>query len=52
MYTPAPMTGSLTAQTFDARQRRVVIIAARFNAALVDQLVAGATAGVARARRR
>jgi 6,7-dimethyl-8-ribityllumazine synthase len=38
------MTGSLaTAQTFDARQRRVVIIAARFNASLVDQLVDGAT---------
>jgi 6,7-dimethyl-8-ribityllumazine synthase len=37
------MTGSLTAtQTFDARRRRVVIIAARFNAALVDQLIVGA----------
>ncbi len=37
------MTGSLHAsQTFDARSRRVVIIAARFNSALVDQLVAGA----------
>jgi 6,7-dimethyl-8-ribityllumazine synthase len=28
---------------FDARQRRIVIIAARFNATLVDQLIAGAT---------
>jgi 6,7-dimethyl-8-ribityllumazine synthase len=38
------MTGSLTSNiTLDARQRRVVIIAARFNAALVDQLVAGAS---------
>jgi 6,7-dimethyl-8-ribityllumazine synthase len=37
------MTGSLTAaQTFDASRRRVVLIAARFNAALVDQLIAGA----------
>jgi 6,7-dimethyl-8-ribityllumazine synthase len=38
------MTGSLaTAQTFDASSRRVVIIAARFNAALVDQLIEGAS---------
>jgi len=37
------MTGSLaTVQTFDASRRRVVIIAARFNAALVDQLIDGA----------
>jgi len=37
------MTGSLApAQTFDASNRRVVIIAARFNASLVDQLVDGA----------
>lgn len=39
------MTGSNpTSQTFDARGRRVVIVAARFNSALVDQLIAGATA--------
>jgi len=38
------MTGSLTSSvTLDANLRRVVIIAARFNAALVDQLVEGAT---------
>jgi 6,7-dimethyl-8-ribityllumazine synthase len=38
------MTGSLTDKIrLDARQRRVVIIAARFNAALVDQLIGGAT---------
>jgi 6,7-dimethyl-8-ribityllumazine synthase len=38
------MTGSLsTARDFDASQRRVVIIAARFNATLVDQLIDGAT---------
>jgi 6,7-dimethyl-8-ribityllumazine synthase len=38
------MTGSLsTSQRFDAGRRRVVILAARFNAPLVDQLVAGAT---------
>jgi 6,7-dimethyl-8-ribityllumazine synthase len=38
------MTGSLTDKIrLDATQRRVVIIAARFNAALVDQLLAGAT---------
>lgn len=38
------MTGSLTAsQQFDARPRRVVIVAARFNAGLVDQLIEGAT---------
>jgi 6,7-dimethyl-8-ribityllumazine synthase len=36
------MTGSLPSQKFDARGRRVVLIAARFNAMLVDQLVAGA----------
>jgi 6,7-dimethyl-8-ribityllumazine synthase len=39
------MTGTLSTHTiFDASLRRVVILAARFNAALVDQLVAGATA--------
>ena len=39
------MTGSLkTFSTLDASSRRVVIVAARFNAALVDQLVAGASA--------
>lgn len=39
------MTGSLTTEIrFDASPRRVVLIAARFNATLVDQLVAGATA--------
>jgi 6,7-dimethyl-8-ribityllumazine synthase len=38
------MTGSnQTTRRFDARPRRVAIIAARFNAALVDQLIAGAT---------
>jgi 6,7-dimethyl-8-ribityllumazine synthase len=38
------MTGSLTAPVrFDASRRRVVIIAARFNAKLVDQLIEGAT---------
>jgi 6,7-dimethyl-8-ribityllumazine synthase len=38
------MTGSLSsAQAFDAKGRRVVIIAARFNAPLVDQLINGAT---------
>jgi 6,7-dimethyl-8-ribityllumazine synthase len=38
------MTGSLTAELkLDATRRRVVVIAARFNAALVDQLVDGAT---------
>jgi 6,7-dimethyl-8-ribityllumazine synthase len=38
------MTGSLTtSQRFDAGPRRVVIVAARFNAALVDQLIAGAS---------
>jgi 6,7-dimethyl-8-ribityllumazine synthase len=38
------MTGSLTTmQRFDASRRRVVIVAARFNAGLVDQLVTGAT---------
>ena len=37
------MTGSLaTTQQFDATRRRVVIIAARFNAVLVDQLIDGA----------
>jgi 6,7-dimethyl-8-ribityllumazine synthase len=37
------MTGSLaTPQQLDATRRRVVIIAARFNAALVDQLIDGA----------
>jgi 6,7-dimethyl-8-ribityllumazine synthase len=39
------MTGSLTASLqLDASHRRVVIIAARFNAPLVDQLIEGATA--------
>ena len=38
------MTGSLTSTLkLDASQRRVVIIAARFNASLVDQLIEGAT---------
>jgi 6,7-dimethyl-8-ribityllumazine synthase len=37
------MTGSLTGLRFDARQRRIVLIAARFNSALVDQLIDGAT---------
>jgi 6,7-dimethyl-8-ribityllumazine synthase len=36
------MTGSLQALRYDARARRVVIVAARFNHALVDQLIAGA----------
>ena len=36
------MTGSLPGLRYDARARRVVLIAARFNAALVDQLIAGA----------
>ena len=37
------MTGSLTSTLkLDASQRRVVLIAARFNASLVDQLIAGA----------
>jgi len=39
------MTGSLaTATRFDVSRRRVVLIAARFNPALVDQLIAGASA--------
>jgi 6,7-dimethyl-8-ribityllumazine synthase len=38
------MTGSLTTRmTFDARPWRVAIVAARFNATLVDQLIDGAT---------
>ena len=38
------MTGSSgNTRRFDASLRRVVLIAARFNAALVDQLIAGAT---------
>jgi len=37
------MTGSLPTLAFDASRRRVVIIAARFNAPLVDQLIDGAT---------
>jgi 6,7-dimethyl-8-ribityllumazine synthase len=38
------MTGSSgNSLRFDARRRRVVIIAARFNASLVDQLIAGAS---------
>ena len=36
------MTGSIQSIQFDVSHRRVVIIAARFNAALVDQLIAGA----------
>jgi 6,7-dimethyl-8-ribityllumazine synthase len=39
------MTGSLTTSLkLDASRRRVVIIAARFNAPLVDQLIDGASA--------
>jgi 6,7-dimethyl-8-ribityllumazine synthase len=38
------MTGSLTSSIeLDANQRRIVILAARFNALLVDQLIEGAT---------
>jgi 6,7-dimethyl-8-ribityllumazine synthase len=38
------MTGSQnSSQVFDARGRSVVLIAARFNTVLVDQLIAGAT---------
>ena len=38
------MTGSSgNTRKFDARRRRIVLVAARFNAALVDQLIAGAT---------
>ena len=38
------MTGSSgNSRRFDARARRVVLIAARFNATLVDRLIAGAT---------
>jgi 6,7-dimethyl-8-ribityllumazine synthase len=38
------MTGSLAnLQAFDASRRRIVIIAARFNAGLVEQLIDGAT---------
>jgi len=38
------MTGSQTTQqTFDARSWRLAIVAARFNAPLVDQLIDGAT---------
>lgn len=38
------MTGSRqSTQKFDARPRRVAVVAARFNATLVDQLIAGAT---------
>jgi 6,7-dimethyl-8-ribityllumazine synthase len=38
------MTGSLpTSSRLDARDRRVIVLAARFNARLVDQLVEGAT---------
>jgi 6,7-dimethyl-8-ribityllumazine synthase len=37
------MTGSTgNTQRFDARGKRIVIVAARFNAALVDQLIGGA----------
>jgi 6,7-dimethyl-8-ribityllumazine synthase len=36
------MTGSLSGLQYDARGRRVVLLAARFNATLVDQLIAGA----------
>ena len=40
------MTGSLAStHAFDASNRRVVLIAARFNAPLVDQLIDGATQG-------
>jgi 6,7-dimethyl-8-ribityllumazine synthase len=43
------MTGSLTANIqLDARLRRVVVIAARFNAPLVDQLIDGASRAWAR----
>ena len=38
------MTGALNApRRFDASRRRVVLLAARFNHVLVDQLIAGAT---------
>jgi len=38
------MTGSSgNTRRFDARNRRVVLVAARFNATLVDQLISGAT---------
>ena len=36
------MTGSIPGLRYDARARRVVLVAARFNATLVDQLIAGA----------
>jgi 6,7-dimethyl-8-ribityllumazine synthase len=36
------MTGSRQSQKYDARPRRIAVIAARFNGALVDQLIAGA----------
>ncbi len=36
------MTGSISSIRHDARGRRVVLVAARFNAVLVDQLVDGA----------
>jgi 6,7-dimethyl-8-ribityllumazine synthase len=36
------MTGSISHLQHDARRRRVVLVAARFNAGLVDQLIAGA----------
>src|SRR6188768_2015293 len=38
------MTGSISSIRHDVTHRRVVIIAARFNAALVDQLIEGARA--------
>jgi 6,7-dimethyl-8-ribityllumazine synthase len=39
------MTGTnRTDQRFEASRRRIVIVAARFNAALVEQLIAGASA--------
>jgi 6,7-dimethyl-8-ribityllumazine synthase len=37
------MTGSLQTLEHDARTRRIVIVAARFNSVLVDQLIDGAT---------
>ena len=44
LYTPAPMTGTNSREhSFDASAWRVAIVAARFNAVLVDQLVDGAT---------
>jgi 6,7-dimethyl-8-ribityllumazine synthase len=43
-YDRARMTGSLSSsRKYDAAKRRVVIVAARFNAEIVDRLVSGAT---------